>query len=56
MADLNMRVLRMGELNEFRDADTGTIMQLSGKECLEKGLRVEMPDKPASRLVIYRKR
>jgi hypothetical protein len=40
---------------EFRDVDSGTLTQLSGKECMERGLRVEMPDKPAARLFIYRK-
>ncbi len=40
---------------EFRDVDSGAITLLSGKEGVERGLRVAMPDKPASRLLIYRK-
>ena len=40
---------------EFRDVDSGALTLLSGKECTERGLRVEMPDKPAARLLIYRK-
>lgn len=55
-ANLPLKGLEANATYEFRDADTGTVVQLSGRECLEKGLRIEMPDKPTSRLVIYRKR
>ena len=55
-AKLQLKGLR-SELNyEFRDADSGTITRLSGKECAESGLLVEMKDKPASRLFIYRRK
>ncbi len=40
---------------EFRDVDSGVLTLLSGKEGTERGLRVEMPDQPAARLLIYRK-
>ena len=41
---------------EFRDADGGTVTQGAGKDWMAKGLRVDMPDKPAAKLLIYKKR
>lgn len=41
---------------EFRDADTGAVLVRSGKECALTGLPVDLPAKPASRLLFYRKR
>ena len=55
-AILPLKGLEAGTTYEFRDADSGAVIQLSGRECQEKGLRLEMTDKPASRLLIYKKR
>ena len=54
-AMLSLKGLETESQYEFRDVDSGALTQLSGKEGLERGLRVEMPDKPAARLLIYRK-
>ena len=55
-ATLPLKGLQAEVTYEFRDAESGSLTQLSGKECMENGLRVEMPDRPASRLLVYRKR
>jgi alpha-galactosidase len=54
-AKFPLKGLEVESLYEFRDTDSGALTLLSGKECLERGLYVAMPDKPASRLLIYRK-
>ena len=54
-AVLPLKGLEAESQYEFRDVDGGALSLLSGKECMERGLRVEMPDKPAARLLIYRK-
>jgi alpha-galactosidase len=41
---------------EFRDADTDAIVTLTGKEGFDQGLSIEIPDKPAARLLRYKKR
>ena len=37
------------------DYDTGTMTKVSGKELMEKGLKVEIKDKPGSAVLIYKK-
>ncbi len=54
-ATFSLRGLEAESQYEFRDVDSETLTLLSGKECMDRGLRVEMPDKPASRLLIYRR-
>jgi alpha-galactosidase len=54
-AKFPLKGLEAESIYEFRDTDSGALTLLSGKECLERGLYVAMPDKPASRLFIYRK-
>jgi alpha-galactosidase len=50
-----LRGLELNAQYEFRDLDSGDVTQLSGKECLERGLPVAIPTQPAARLLIYRK-
>ena len=54
-AILSLKGLEAESQYEFRDVDSGALTLLSGKECMERGLRVAMPDKPSARLLIYRK-
>jgi alpha-galactosidase len=55
-ATLPLMGLEAAATYEFRDSESGILTQLSGKESMEKGLRIEMPERPASRLLVYRKR
>lgn len=53
-ATLMLKGLEPGAKYEFRDIDTGTVVQLSGEECMSKGLRVEIPNKPAATVLLYK--
>lgn len=55
-ARLNLKGLMPEAEYEFHDADTGTVTRLTGKQCLEEGLRVAIDAKPGSALLTYRRR
>jgi alpha-galactosidase len=55
LADLPLKGLDAGADYEFRNADGGDVMRISGKECLEKGIRITIETRPGSALWIYRK-
>ena len=55
-AALRLKGLDPQAMYEFRDADTGTVIPLSGRESAGNGLMIEMTERPASRLITYRKR
>ncbi len=54
-ASLLLKGLEPEAVYEFRDVDTGIAMRAPGKQWMDKGLHVEMPDKPAAKLLVYKK-
>ena len=54
-AKLTMKSLDPAARYSFSDTDSETTFELTGKECLEKGLPVSIESKPGSALLFYRK-
>lgn len=53
-ATLTLKGLDPNAKYEFRDLDTGKLVQLSGAECVTKGLHVEVPNNPAAAVFVYK--
>lgn len=53
-ATLTLKGLEPGARYEFRDVDTGAVVQLSGEECMSKGLPVKIQTKPAASVLLYK--
>lgn len=54
-ATLRLRGLDAAATYAFQDIDTKEVIRMSGKACQEQGLRVEIPDKSAARVLICKK-
>jgi hypothetical protein len=47
--------LVLGALYTVTDCDTDRVMKITGQELTEKGLTVEIKDKPGAAVILYRK-
>jgi len=54
-ASLRLQGLEPEAVYESLDADSGAVVTAAGKEWMEEGLRVEIPNKPAAKLFMYKK-
>jgi alpha-galactosidase len=53
--DLRLRGIDSAAKYEVTNVDAGTPSQVSGKDLMQRGLHVEIPQKPGAALVFYRK-
>ncbi len=56
VAALTLKGLQAEATYEFRDADTGEVVQRVGSQCMDDGLQIEIAGKPAARLLIYQRK
>src|SRR5579862_339747 len=53
--DLRLRGIDPAAMYEVTNVDAGAPVQLSGKDLMQRGLRVEISEKPGAALVFYKK-